>query len=272
MIELGRGKDAPFAFWTGQHYVVLWTEIAPAPATGGFEQNIRAARITASGEVLDATLCTIVVAPQFSAGYAHVVATPAGLVMIFLHSQPAFIRYLKYDVFVARISTDGDLTVGAIQITNTPESESAVEAAVDPAGNIFLTWLAVPAVPSDYHSPTRASGAVLATDLSLVRRFDFGTTRNRRDVAWTGTSFLVSWLADELYVQRYSRNGQVVSDPIALTAGAAPKGLQRIVSAPGGAFIAYTRTLPKSSGSDAQRLVARMVYDTDGRRRAVTPR
>ena len=80
----------------------------------------------------------------------------------------------------------------------------------------------------------------------------------------------MSWLADELYVLRYSRNGKAISGPIALTADAAAKELQRIGSAPGG-FIAYTRTLPQASGSDAQRLVGRMVLDVD-RRRAVTPR
>ena len=60
---------------------------------------------------------TIVVATQFSAGNARVVATLAGLVMIFLHGTPATPQfgtspYLGYDVFVARIWPDGDLIGG----------------------------------------------------------------------------------------------------------------------------------------------------------------
>ena len=62
-----------------------------------------------------------------------------------------------------------------------------------------------------------------------------------------------------------------MSDPIAVTTGNANEGSPRIVSAPGGAFVAYTRPMPQNNGSDAQIIVGRMIFDTV-RRRAAIPR
>jgi hypothetical protein len=269
-VELGRGSDSPFAIWTGDHYLVLWTERTFSNESG-FDENLLVRRLAANGDALDAAPREVVAAPGFRTAYARVVSTPAGLVAVYQHGTPEFFRgtpILSYDVYVSRISADGDFIGDPVPISSTNgETESALHLAVDPNGNILVTWVAY---PNDYHLTSHARGVVVNNALSVVRTLDFGDVVPH-SVAWSGSAFLVSWVFDQEYTRRYSSAGESISDPIALTTDTASKGTPWIVPAPGGAFVAYTRPMPETNGSDAQIIVGRMILDTE-RRRAVAPR
>jgi hypothetical protein len=271
-IDLGRGTESPFAIWSGKHYLVVWTEFNERPAAGALYERLLATRISALGDVLDAEPRVITASPGFDTAYARIVATPRGLVALFAHGVPMSPCFgtrtvLRYDVYAARMTSDGDFVGEPIPIAMNASRNILGDVAVNPAGEIFLNW-----IEQALQCPVTqtAHAAVIGLDLAVQRTVDFPTPQHRT-VAWSGTAFVSTWTADQVYVQPYSHWGEALSEPIALTDTDAVKGVSLIASIPGGVFVSYTRPLPEESGSDAQRVEGRTILDVH-RRRAVSPR
>jgi hypothetical protein len=267
VIDFGQHGTSATAAWTGRHYLVLWTELTYS-GESGFTQRLSAVRVSGSGEVLDSVPRTMTAAPGFNTADAHVLRTRAGLVAVFLHGLNTIFRgypVLAHDVYLARISDDENFAGTPVQLTNTEDSESAIEAAVDADGNLLITWLQW---PLDYHFEPSSHAAMVDSGFRVVRQFDFGTSRQRRAVAGSGHSFFMSWYeptVDRIALARYSPAGDALPVEPWLSAGGTPF-LSPIAN---GVFAAYARPLPEENGGDAPRIVTRMIYDLEKRRSVI---
>ena len=212
-------QGTPAVAWGGDHFLVVWVTWGDQPFP---DRNVRGARMSASGSVLDGT--EIPIATGVSAQGRPAVAWGGASHLVVWEDSPSD---GAPDILGARVSASGDVLDGAgIPIAAGPHPEE--EPAVAWNGSAYLVVWSDSGTGQDIHGArVSASGSVL--DAPGIPISTAANAQLAPAVAWNGSDYLVAWRDErggggsgDVYGARVSASGTVrdgAGIPISTAAG-----------------------------------------------------
>jgi len=237
-------QPEPDVAWNGATYLVVWRYY-----DGGFDQGIRAKRVSETGDVLDAA--PIAAAENGNGVTSPVVASDGGNWLVtWGQLAPGTSR----DAFARRVGRDG-VVLGSspVVVSAAPDEQTPTGVAWD-GDRYLIAWEdqrdAGPSTSDVYVGRVSEDGTPLDGTGIAVATSPVGMGGREADVAANGENFLIAWrtFGNDIRAARMSGAGVVLdAGGVQVAGGGLALPFPALAaSSPGRVAVAYARTAPES--------------------------
>ena len=206
--QSGHDQKYPAVGWNGQNWLVVW--LAEKPAQFSTDYEIRAARVSSAGQLLDAT--PLVLKPDADSALFpfEVIEDGAGnWVVLWEHFLPPEGTSIPRGAFITKIANDGSIVAPGTRLIYNHHSQFMSGSKLARAGDRYLlTFIA-------NGSPYRLMALTFDLDFNQLRVGPEQLTGNANgyDLATDGTGWFTTWIngasgnIQTVYGTRVSRDG-----------------------------------------------------------------